>query len=77
MAISKAKINEIVMKAFPDADIAITDLVGDSDHYKLVIYSDEFDGLSMMEQHRKVYRCLQEFIGKELHAITLETAIKG
>lgn len=60
--------------AFPDAEIAIDDLVGDGDHYRAHIVSSAFAGLSRVRQHQLVYAALKGKIGGELHALALETS---
>ena len=60
--------------AFPDAEIEITDLAGDGDHYRARIVSTAFSGLSRVRQHQLVYAALQGRMGAELHALALETA---
>jgi stress-induced morphogen len=60
--------------AFPDAEIVITDLAGDGDHYKARIVSEQFKGLPRVRQHQLVNKALADVLGGELHALALETA---
>jgi len=60
--------------AFSDAEIEITDLAGDGDHYRARIISSAFVGLSRVRQHQLVYAALNGRVGAELHALALETA---
>jgi stress-induced morphogen len=60
--------------AFPDAEITITDLAGDGDHYKARIVSEAFRGQPRVRQHQLVNRALADVLGGELHALALETA---
>lgn len=64
----------LIKTAFPDADIAITDLAGDGDHYKAQIVSEHFRGLPKVKQHQLVYKALEGRMGGELHALALETS---
>lgn len=59
---------------FPDAQIEVTDLAGDGDHYKARIISPAFKGLPRVKQHQLVYAALKGKVGGELHALALETA---
>ncbi len=76
MAITESKLKNILEKNFPDAEIKITDLVGDQDHYSLNIKSDQFKGLTIMQQHKLVKNALAEVLMGELHAITINTSLK-
>jgi stress-induced morphogen len=60
--------------AFPDAEIVITDLAGDGDHYRARIVSPAFKGLPRVRQHQLVNRALADVLGGTLHALALETA---
>ena len=60
--------------AFPDAEVTVTDLAGDGDHYRARIVSPAFAGLSRVKQHQLVYRALEGRVGGELHALALETS---
>jgi stress-induced morphogen len=60
--------------AFPDAEITITDLAGDGDHYKARIVSPAFAGLPRVRQHQMVNKALADVLGGTLHALAIETA---
>jgi stress-induced morphogen len=61
-------------EGFPDAEIEVTDLAGDGDHYKARIVSPAFKGLPRVRQHQLVYQALKGRMGGELHALALETS---
>ena len=42
-------------------------------HYRVFVVSAEFDGRSLLEQHRMVNEALQSMIGNEIHAISIKT----
>ena len=79
MAISAGKIEELIRKKFPQADIEIIDTAGDSNHYSATIASQEFRGKSRIEQHKLVYKALEGAMDGNngiLHALALQTKIK-
>jgi stress-induced morphogen len=61
--------------AIPDADVEITDLAGDGDHYAARVTSASFAGLSRVKQHKAVYAALGDRMGGVLHALQLTTVI--
>jgi stress-induced morphogen len=65
----------MIKHALPDADVTITDLAGDGDHYAATVVSGAFTGLSKVKQHQLVYAALQGKMGGELHALALTTKI--
>jgi len=42
-------------------------------HFKVSIVAEAFEGKARVEQHRMVYEALGEMIGREVHALALET----
>lgn len=73
MAMAEQDIVALLKAVLPDADIEMIDLAGDNDHWKAVIISEQFRGLSRVAQHQLVYRALGDKMGGELHALALET----
>jgi stress-induced morphogen len=63
----------LIKEGVPNAEVEITDLAGDGDHYKAVVVSDAFAGLPRVKQHQMVYAALKGRMGGELHALALET----
>ncbi len=74
MAMTPAELESLIRQALPDAEITITDLAGDGDHYKARVVSAAFKGKTRVQQHQIVYRALEGRMGGALHALALETA---
>jgi stress-induced morphogen len=75
MAMAALDIEHLIKQAFPDAQVIVTDLAGDGDHYGARIISTAFAGKSRVQQHQMVYAALKGRMGGELHALALETAV--
>ncbi len=75
MAMPAADIDALIRRAIPDAQVEITDLAGDGNHYAARVTSPVFAGLSRIAQQRMVYDALGGRMGGELHALQLTTAI--
>jgi stress-induced morphogen len=76
MAISGSEIEKLIKDAFPDADVTMTDLAGDNDHWAAMVVSVAFKGKNRVQQHQMVYQALKGKMGGELHALQLQTAAK-
>ena len=74
MAMTSAEIEDLILKSFPDAKITIDDLRGDGDHYAAQIVSEQFRGLTRVQQHKMVYSAMDGKMGNELHALALNTS---
>ena len=62
-----------IEEAIPGARVDVTDLTGGGDHFRATVVAPEFDGLSRIEQHRRVYAVFGAEIGGPIHALSLET----
>ncbi len=74
MPMNPAEIEDLIKQAIPDAKITIEDLRGDGDHYAAYVVSNAFKGKSRVQQHQMIYQALQGRMGKELHALALQTS---
>lgn len=75
MAMSADEIETLIRTALPDADVTITDLAGDGDHYSAHVVSAAFAGKPRVAQHKLVYEALGGRMGGVLHALQLTTAV--
>jgi stress-induced morphogen len=75
MAMAADEIEGMIRAGIPDAQIEISDLAGDGNHYAAKVTSASFSGLSRIKQHQAVYAALGGRMGGVLHALQLTTAI--
>jgi stress-induced morphogen len=59
--------------SIPDARAEVEDLTGGGDHFRAIVVSPAFDGLSRIEQHRLVYDVFGAEVGGPIHALSLKT----
>lgn len=78
MPMQAQDIEALIRESFPDAEITITDLAGDGNHYAAEVIDASFKGKNRVQQQRSVYAALK---GKmdgahgELHALALTTKV--
>lgn len=59
----------------PAAEIAVRDTRGSGDHFAVDIVAPEFNGLSRLDQHRKVYASLQSMLDDgSVHALSIKSS---
>ena len=75
MAMAAAEITALIRAGLPGAEVQITDLAGDGNHYAAHVVAAEFVGLPRIAQHKLVYAALGGRMGEELHALQLTTAV--
>ena len=69
------EIAALIRSGIPDAEVEITDLAGDGDHYAARVVAESFRGVSRVRQHQTVYAALGGRVGGVLHALQLTTAV--
>ena len=78
MPMQAQEIEDLLRETFPAAEIIITDLAGDGNHYSAEVTDESFRGKNRVQQQRAVYSALK---GKmdgshgELHALALTTKV--
>ena len=73
MPIIQSKLEQLLQDAFPGDSVIVEDLAGDNDHYRTIITSSKFAGLSRLEQHKLVHRALINTEAHDLHALSIQT----
>jgi stress-induced morphogen len=68
-------IRVLLEQAFPDAaEVAVEDRTGTGDHFQVTVASSEFDGVSLLEQHRKVNTALAAALADgSIHELRIRT----
>ena len=75
MAMDAGEIERLIKETLPDAQVTITDLRGDGDHYSARVASAAFKGKTRVQQHQMVYKALRGNMVYALHALALQTVI--
>ena len=75
MAMNATDIEQLIKTGLPGAEVTITDLAGDGNHYAATVVSAAFGGKSRVAQHQMVYDALGGRMGGELHALALTTQV--
>lgn len=75
MAMDATTIEALIRQGLPGAEVRISDLRGDGEHYAAHIVWEDFRGKTRVQQHQMVYSALQGRMGNELHALAIQTMI--
>jgi stress-induced morphogen len=74
MPVTEQTLRSTLKESFEDADIIITDLAGDNDHWQVEIISDKFADINRIEQHRLVQKAVDSL---DIHALSVKTKAKS
>jgi BolA protein len=64
---------DVIDESYQHAGHAGANESGVGTHFRVKIFSSQFEGLSRVARHRLVYDALQHFIDQGLHALAIET----
>ena len=67
------QVQSLIQKGIKDSMVEVVDTTGTSDHFSVIVISDSFKGLSLIEQHQLVYKSVGEHMTKEIHALEIKT----
>jgi stress-induced morphogen len=68
-------IRALLERAFPDAaELDVEDRTGTGDHFQVTVVSSDFDGISLLDQHRRVNQVLAAPLGDgSIHELRIKT----
>ncbi len=67
------EIKQLILNGIPDAHVEVVDARGTGDHFNAIVVSESFEGISLVKQHQMVYKTLEGYLTKEIHALQLKT----
>ena len=72
-------IRVVLAQAFPDAvELSVEDRTGTGDHFQVTVASPSFDGLSLLDQHRRINDALNAHLRDgSIHELRIKTKGTG
>ena len=68
------ELEQRIESALPGATAKVEDLTGGGDHFRAEVVSEQFAGLSRIEQHKLVYGIFGDEVGGAIHALSIKTS---
>jgi stress-induced morphogen len=72
--VSIEEVKRRIEEAIPGAKVQVGTFSG-HDHFEAVVEADQFEGKTLVEQHRMVYAAVDGLLGDAMHALALKTRI--
>lgn len=66
------QLREQIEQALPGATVDVRS--ADNVHFEALVIASQFTGLRTIARHQLVYRALGAAVGREIHALSLDTA---
>ena len=71
--ITKEEVIKLITKKIPKSEVIVENFKG-NDHFQVTVISSQFNGLSLVKQHKLVYSALKDELASEvIHALALKT----
>ena len=74
---TKENMQKILSNKFDDGSINVFNVNDDESHFSILIVSDEFINMSLINRHKLVYKLFKENLTKEIHALQIKTYTKS
>jgi acid stress-induced BolA-like protein IbaG/YrbA len=65
----------MIRAGMPGAEVQVSG--ADGVHFEALVVCADFEGKSTLQRHRMVYATLGEAMGREIHALGLQTRVPG
>ncbi|MGI9557014.1 MAG: BolA/IbaG family iron-sulfur metabolism protein [Solirubrobacterales bacterium] len=76
MAADLAEIQRMIEEALPGSRVEVVDETGTLDHLRATVAAAQFDGKSVIDQHRMVRAAVQERMDDgAIHALSISTSV--
>ena len=73
MLMTIEELKRILQERFSDGEVEVWDLTGTSDHFGVDVTSKDFEGLSLIQQHKLVHEACGEHLTTSIHALQIKT----
>jgi len=70
-----AQVAELIRAALPGAEVVVES--ADQTHFNARVVSTAFAGLRSLARHQLIYAALGERVGREIHALSIESFTPG
>jgi len=66
-------IKEKIEASIENAQVNVKDTNGTGDHFSILVISNIFNNMSLVNRHKMIHKCLKKYLNNEIHAIQLQT----
>ena len=65
-------IKEKIKEEISQARVDVTDTTGTGDHFSVVVVSNVFVKMTLINRHKLIYKSLDQYVTKEIHALQIK-----
>ena len=65
-------IKEKIENSISNSKVEVKDTTGTGDHFSVLVISDHFKNMNLVNRHKLIYESLNQYITKEIHALQIK-----
>ena len=65
-------IKQKVKDEISGARVKVVDTTGTGDHFSILVVSDIFNKMTLINRHKLIYQSLDKYVTKEIHALQIK-----
>lgn len=65
-------IKQKVRDEISGARVEVVDTTGTGDHFSILVVSDIFNKMTLINRHKLIYQSLDKYVTKEIHALQIK-----
>ena len=65
-------IKQKVKDKISEARVEVVDTTGTGDHFSILVISDIFNKMTLINRHKLIYQSLDKYVTKEIHALQIK-----
>jgi len=65
-------IKEKIEDSISNSKVEVKDTTGTGDHFSVLVISDHFKNMNLVNRHKLIYESLNQYITKEIHALQIK-----
>ena len=73
----KEDIKKRLIEKFPNSFVEAEDMTMNNNHFSLLVISEKFHGLSLIDRHKMIYNIFNKELTNEIHALQIKTYTKN
>ena len=66
-------IKEKIKNFIPESRVEVKDTTGTGDDFSVIVISDKFENINLVNRHKMIYESLSQYVTKEIHALQIKT----
>ena len=64
----ETEVQKLIEDKLPDSQVAVVDTRGSGDHFEIMVVSNDFEDVPLIDRHRMIHSALGENLGGAIHA---------